>query len=168
MDDGTKRVIWGQFGAAIDMLENALLACPDSLWADRSSPPEFWYMVFHTLFWLDYYLEGTPEGYAPPSGYPMTELDPEGAMPGRVYSKAELQEYLRHGRRKCRAVVGSLTAERAAARCGFPRRDLSIAELLLYNARHVQHHAGQLNLILRQRTDSAPRWVARAGQPLAD
>jgi hypothetical protein len=27
--------------------------------------------------------------------------------------------------------------------------------------RHVQHHAGQLNQLLRQRTDVTPRWVAR-------
>jgi len=27
--------------------------------------------------------------------------------------------------------------------------------------RHVQHHAAQLNLILRQTIDSAPRWVAK-------
>ncbi len=27
----------------------------------------------------------------------------------------------------------------------------------------VEHHAAQLNLILRQRTDSSPRWVRRAG-----
>ena len=29
------------------------------------------------------------------------------------------------------------------------------------NLRHVQHHTAQLNLLLRQRTDSAPRWVSR-------
>jgi hypothetical protein len=39
---------------------------------------------------------------------------------------------------------------------------MSFAELLLDNMRHVQHHAAQLNLILRQKTDSAPRWVATA------
>jgi hypothetical protein len=32
---------------------------------------------------------------------------------------------------------------------------------MLYNLRHVQHHAAQLNLILRQVTDSAPDWVGR-------
>jgi hypothetical protein len=36
-----------------------------------------------------------------------------------------------------------------------------VAELFLYNLRHVQHGAAQLNLILRQAIDSAPRWVAR-------
>jgi hypothetical protein len=32
--------------------------------------------------------------------------------------------------------------------------------------RHVQHHAAQLNLILRQQIDSAPRWVVKAKSPL--
>ncbi len=33
---------------------------------------------------------------------------------------------------------------------------------MLENAmRHVQHHAAQLNLILRQKIDSAPGWVSR-------
>jgi len=30
----------------------------------------------------------------------------------------------------------------------------------------VQHHAAQLNLILRQTIDSAPRWVAKTRTPL--
>jgi hypothetical protein len=36
------------------MLENALLAAPEELWSDRSQQPEFWYLVYHTLFWLDF------------------------------------------------------------------------------------------------------------------
>ena len=30
--------IFGSSRAAIDMLEDALLACPDELWSDRSQP----------------------------------------------------------------------------------------------------------------------------------
>jgi len=40
--------------------------------------------------------------------------------------------------------------------------DYSVLELLIYNLRHVQHHAAQLNLILRQDIDAAPEWVSRA------
>lgn len=29
----------------------------------------------------------------------------------------------------------------------------------MYNMRYVQHHAAQLNLILRQQTGSAPEWA---------
>jgi hypothetical protein len=34
MDDFWKTVLWQQFGAAIDMLENAVRACPDELWSN--------------------------------------------------------------------------------------------------------------------------------------
>ena len=62
---------------------------------------------------------------------------------------------------------------RIAERCAFDWLDLSIAELLLYNMRHVQHHAAQLNTLLRQHGTDAPRWVrqsardARTGQDRA-
>ena len=51
-----KRDVWRQFGAAIDMLDNAITACPDAVWDDRSRQPEFWYLAYHTLFFLDLYL----------------------------------------------------------------------------------------------------------------
>ena len=39
---------------------------------------------------------------------------------------------------------------------------MNFAELPLYNMRHVQHHAAQLNLLLRQAADDAPLRVAAA------
>jgi DinB superfamily len=160
--DTWRQILWQQFGAAIDMLENALLACPDELWNDRRRRPEFWYVVYHTLFFLDLYLSGSLEGFTPPAPFNLDELDPAGRLPDRVYTKDELRMYLQHGRRKCRAAIDALTEETAHHRCGFEWLDVTVAELLLYNMRHVQHHAAQLNLILRQTTDSAPRWIAKA------
>ncbi len=154
-----RTILWQQFGSAILMLENAIVACPEEVWSDRSRQPEFWYVVYHTLFFLDLYLSGTTEGFTPPAPYNLDELDPRGLMPERVYTKVELQDYLRHGREKCRSVIEALTEERAAEPCRFAWGEMSFAELLLDNMRHVQHHTAQLNLILRQRTDSAPRWV---------
>jgi hypothetical protein len=51
-----KKIIWHQFGAAIDMLENAVIACPDDVWGNRIEHSEFWYITFHALFYLDLYL----------------------------------------------------------------------------------------------------------------
>ena len=34
MDISLKTVIWQQFGAEIDMLDNTLRACPDQLWRE--------------------------------------------------------------------------------------------------------------------------------------
>ena len=162
METPWKAIVWSQFGAAIDMLENALVACPDELWSDRSRRPEFWYVVYHTLFYLDLYLSGSVEGFVPPAPFTLDELDPEGLVPDPPYTKDELRTYLEHGRRKCRATIEALTDEDARRRCNFEWVDVTGAELLLYNMRHVQHHAAQLNLLLRQTIDSAPRWVVKA------
>jgi hypothetical protein len=161
VDTFWKTILWQQFGAAIDMLENALLACPDELWSDRSRRPEFWYVVYHTLFYLDLYLSGSVEGFTPPAPFTLEDLDPAGLLPERPYTKSELHAYLEHGREKCRTTIEALTDEKARRLCEFEWLDVNEAELMLYNMRHVQHHAAQLNLILRQTIDSAPRWVAR-------
>ena len=157
-----KRIVWSQFGAAMDMLENAIGMAPPKVWGDGSKPMEFWYVAYHTIFFLDYYLSDTSEGFEPPAPFTLSELDPEGIPPERVYSKEELLGYLAHGREKCRRVLAALTDEAAAAPCRFERREMSVMELHLYNMRHVQHHAAQLNLLLRQTIDSAPGWVGKA------
>jgi len=162
MESTLKSIIWNQFGAATDSLENAIAACPENLWSDRSQRPEFWYVAYHTLFFLDYYLSDSEEGFTPPAPFTLDELDPAGIIPERPFTKDELQTYLIHGRRKCHTTIENLTDEIAYQRCGFERKSFSVLELLLYNMRHVQHHTAQLNLILRQKTDSAPRWVSTA------
>jgi hypothetical protein len=169
MDTTWRTVLWQQFGAAIDMLENAVRACPDELWrvrlwgdhSERESS-EFWYVVYHTLFWLDLYLSGSVEGFAPPAPFMLDELDPAGLLPERPYAKDELQTYLEHGRKKCRATIEALTDEKARQRCKFSWGEVSFAALLLDNMRHVQEHAAQLNMTLGQKTGSASRWVAQA------
>ena len=166
MDADLKELLWQQFGASIDMLENALRACPDELWNERERQPEFWYTVFHTLFFLDFYLSESRASFQPPAPFTLDELDPGGILPERVYTKDELQSYLEHGRSKCRSVIDGLTQEKAHERRVFGSLEVSLLELLLYNMRHVQHHAGQLNLILRQQVDAAPGWVSKAQTPV--
>jgi hypothetical protein len=163
MHEMWKEAIWQQFGASIDMLANAMDACPDDVWGDRGAQPEFWYLTYHTLFWLDLYLGGTSEGYEPPEPFGLEEMDPAGVLPPRVYSKNELMSFLLACRNRCKLVIDRMDEHSAAKICKFGRREQPFAELLMYNMRHVQHHAAQLNLLLRQRVGSAPEWVGRAG-----
>src|SRR5436190_6151093 len=118
MDTTFRAIIWRQFGAAIDMLENALLACPNDLWSDRSQRPEFWYLVYHTLFFLDLYLSDSVAEFVPPAPFTLDELDPAGVLPDQPYTKDQLQTYLEHGRKKCRSAIDALTDERGRQRCG--------------------------------------------------
>src|SRR5215467_6669724 len=174
MDPFWRTSLWQQFGAAIDMLDNALVACPDSLWRedvwhDPSVPSqgaEFWYVAYHALFWLDLYLSGSAEGFAPPAPITLEELDPDGALPARPYTREELRTYLAYARQKCHSALASLTAEQARQFVDIPwakGRDFSYLELHLYNMRHVQEHAAQLSVFLGQNAIHAgPSWIARA------
>ncbi|HEU4324518.1 MAG TPA: DinB family protein [Roseiflexaceae bacterium] len=167
-----REMVWRQFGAAIDTLGNALHACPDELWEEQLWPDQpgqwvaqgfskFWYLGYHALFWLDLYLTGTEEGFAPPAPFDLTEMR-EGEMPPRTYSRAELLNYLEHCRRRCQETLAGLSQEQASRVCSFGWGQMPFAELLLYNLRHVQEHAAQLHLFLGQRAGRPSRWVKQA------
>jgi hypothetical protein len=172
MDIIWKTMLWSQFGAAIDMFGNAMRACPDELWTahmwnDPAMQPEFsdfWYVAYHTLFWLDLYLSGSDEGFIPPAPYNLDELDPRGILPERCYTRDELLTYLEHCRQKCHDTIEQLTDEKAHRVCKFTwaKDGLSFAELLVDNMRHVQEHGAQMNMLLGQRLGVSTGWVARA------
>lgn len=170
MDTFLKTGIWQQFGASIDFLAQTINACPDTLWRaplwrTPNKPPElaqFWYVAYHTLFWLDLYLTGTEEGYLPPVPFTLIEQDDEGPIPERTYTKDDLLAFLKDCRQRCQDTIEALTEESARRQCVFGWGECSFLELLIYNLRHVHGHASQLNMLLGQNGVSAPDWVARA------
>ncbi len=174
MDNTLKTALAQQFGATIDMLEKVMIACPDQLWQahlwnDPQIPraSEFWYIAYHTLFWLDLYLSGSAAGFMPPAPFTLAELDPAGIIPERPFGKNELQNYLEHTRNKCQSTIDGLTDEKAQQRCTFPWGELTFAALLLDNMRHVQEHVAQLNMILGQKIGWSPAWITNARKTAA-
>jgi hypothetical protein len=171
MDTHLKTSIWQQFGAAIDFLAETMRACPDALWRAAlwqtpTAKPEraqFWYVAYHTLFWLDLYLTGAEEGFLPPPPFTLIEQDGDDPLPERAYTKDELLAYLNDCRQRCRATIEALTDETAQRRCRFGWGECSFLELLFYNMRHVHGHASQLNMLLGQCGISTRDWVAQAG-----
>lgn len=154
---------WEQFGAAIDMLGDAIKFCPDHLWTvvlwkdpEDERYGQFWFIAYHTLKWLDLFLTGTMEGFAPPSPFL------QGALPEQPYTKDEILTYLAACREKCQLTLEGLTDERAQQRCVFEWMEPSFLELQLYSMRHVQEHTAQLSLVLGQHDVMGPDWVARA------
>ncbi len=153
-----KESLWKQFGATIDMLGNAIAACPEHLWDTDS---KFWYNAYHCLFYLDYYLTTEPKSFTPPFPYTLSEFDPDGLMPERTYTQAELLDYLAFCKTKCQNLIVSFTEETVTRRWANEYRNYTLFEIVLYNMRHVQHHAAQLNLLLRQGNVEPPRWVSQ-------
>ena len=162
-----RSAVWRQFGAAIDMLDDALRDCPDELWTTELWPEPgvpgfsaFWYLAFHTLFWLDCCVSGRPDAFAPPEPFGVEEFDPAGKLPPRVYTRAELRDYLAYCRRKTRETIAAASDEQLerSSRTG-GRTALPFGELLVYTMRHVQEHTAQLNMLLGQRSRQVAGWV---------
>lgn len=154
-----RNALASQLAASIQAMENSITACPPNVWGERIGPHEFWYLVYHTAFWLDCYSTSTPESYVPPAPYTLGEMDPAGVYPERVYTKDEMLAFLAHSRTRALRELLALTPESAAERWRFYSYDLSRFEAFLNTNRHVQHHVGQLQLLLRQGGAQPPRWV---------
>ncbi len=166
-----QEAIGHQFTTALDMLREAIDKCPDALWDDRTDGTPFWHIAYHTLFFADFYLSDTDKDFVPqgfhvehyhflPGDY--GEWGGVVGTPDEAYSRAQLQGYCDHCRVKCERVFGGLTDERANELCGFHwYHPLNVGQFLLNNLRHVQHHAGQLALILRRRAGIGVEWLGR-------
>ena len=165
-------MLWRQFGAAIDSFGNALRDCPDELWEAQlwqDQPDQwvaqgfsaFWYLCYHTLFWLDLYLTGAEEGFTPPAPFDLVEMEADEVLP-RTYTRQELLGYLADCRSRCQATISAMSPEQANRLCSFAWGEVPFAELQLYNLRHVQEHAAQLHLFLGQQAGRSTDWVARA------
>jgi hypothetical protein len=155
--------LWQQFGAAIDMLEDAIRLCSDQLWTavlwkdtDDVRYSQFWFVAYHTLFWLDLFLTGSQEGFVPPPPFI------RGALPEQPYTKEQILAYLGQCRSRCQSTIGALTEEKAHQRCVFEWMQPSFLELQLYSMRHVQEHAAQLSLVLGQHDVTGFDWIASA------
>ncbi|MEW5830622.1 MAG: DinB family protein [Chloroflexota bacterium] len=166
------QMLWRQFGAAIEDLGNVLRDCPDELWEERlwdDQPDQwvadgfstFWYLGYHTLFWLDLYLTGAEEGFTPPVPFDLVEMEAGETLP-RTYTREELLRYLDHCRRRCQETIDTLSPGQANRLCRFPWGELPFAELLLYDLRHVQEHTAQLRMFLGQQAGKSAAWTSRA------
>lgn len=155
-----KEMLWRQFAVTIDSFGEALRNCPDELWEKRLWEDEpdqwvaagfsaYWYLCYHTLFWLDLYLTGAEEGFTPPKPFDLVEMEANEVLP-RTYSREEMLGYLKSCRQKTQDTITTLSVERANRVCRFPWGELPFAELLLYTMRHVQEHAAQLHMFLGQ------------------
>lgn len=172
-----KQTLWQNFGAAIDMLKNAISAYPDDLW---HSETKFFYLSYHTVIFLDYYLTIPARDFLPALPYTITpEIElPSGAVddviPNEYYSKQAMLSYLLSIRAKGKELITHAPAHKLSARwideadihlhglCSSIVVNYTVLEILFYNLRHVQHHVAQLNLLLRQKTGAAPDWISLA------
>jgi hypothetical protein len=167
MNESLQEILWNEFGAALQMLEDVIVACPAEVWGSDLKEDQFWFLAYHTLIWTDFYSSESTADFRPPKPFSLGEIL-IGHLPERVYSKDELLRYLEFDFEKSRHLIRSLTPEKAEQRFVCEFKKFNLLELVIYNTRHVQHHAAQLNMLLRQRVGEPPGWSSLPKRGLYD
>jgi len=111
------------FEEALRLLQAAVTDCPDDLWEtdlwpDAPTAPSPhgglegsapWFLAYHALTVLDYDLTADFERWAPPQPFD----DNTWSMPNRVFTRAEVLDYIEHCRTKVSRTLDALTDESA-------------------------------------------------------
>lgn len=165
-----RSILWNQFGAAVDMLTNCIHTVPDDYFDTHKRA---YYIAYHSVIFLDYYSSFPPSGFSPRLSFTQqaTDLRPpesiDDLIPDKLYSKAELLNYINEIRSKCRILISTISEERLQTRFteGSESGDMDcpFLEIFLYNMRHTAHHVGQLSLLIRQDLNQHVEWSFREG-----
>jgi uncharacterized damage-inducible protein DinB len=153
------QVIQSQYHAALTMLENSIKDCPMSLWEDKTYKNQYWQIAFHTLYYTHYYLSDFKKSFEPWEKYRKDHqyLRPNSsALVIEAYSQQDVLEYLKFCRKQVTERIPITKLDNPSGLEWLPTTKL---ELLLYNLRHVQHHAGQLIDRLRISADISSDWI---------
>lgn len=165
MLDVFKELIVNQYEAAFCTLNACIDRCPEIAWNSPVGETEFCQVAFHTLFFADFYLGQDEESFRRQPFHrenaqffrDYEEL--EDRKPELFYDKPSIKRYLKYCRDKASDVIAAETTETLNARAAFKGREFSRAELHVYNIRHIQNHAAQLNLRLSLDHNEDIVWV---------
>lgn len=144
--------IQSQFLAALAMLEQVIVKCPDPIWDAPGDKDKFWNKAYHALFYAHLYLQETEKHFQPWEKH----HDPDNGEP---FTQAEVLEYLAFVQNQVRERVPQLDLE---AESGFHWLPFNKLELQIYNIRHIQQHAGELFERLGTRENIELNWVGIA------
>ena len=143
------KVIESQYLAALEMLKEVVVKCPEAIWDASGDVDPCWRLAYHSLFYVHLYLQDTEQDFRPWEKH----HDPDGDVP---FSQAEVLEYLAFTQKHVQERVPQLNLQAAS---GFDWLPFDKLELQLYNIRHVQQHAGELYERLGSRAAINLDWV---------
>jgi hypothetical protein len=164
-----QEVLRSQYLASLEMIEDAVRNCPDAQWDDPEAGNPFWHVAYHALFYAHLYLANGESDFR---GRPYHRMNSQflGTLPWPPHEKVEVGEpYGKDVVLDYAAFCEGYVAERLpvmdlAAPSRYSWVPFSTGELMIYNIRHIQHHAGQLADRLRRSADLGVAWIPAGGK----
>jgi hypothetical protein len=155
-----KETIKSQYYASLEMLKQAIEACPESLWYGPEPRNPFWHTAYHVLFYTHFYLQTSEDDFVPwekhREVYVSLGSSGERSESEEPFSKEEILAYHELCREQVEEKVTSLDLE---AQSGFSWLPFDKLELQIYSIRHIQQHTGELYERLGTNRDIELGWV---------
>ena len=83
-----RQVIQSQYLAALAMLKQAIVSCPQPVWDSPDDKFKFWSKAYHTVFFVHFYLQDAEKDFVEWEKH----HDPDGDIP---FTKEEVLEYFK-------------------------------------------------------------------------
>jgi hypothetical protein len=155
-----------QIGAAFKMLENVINNANDTTWTSRLNNMPFWQICYHVLWYTDFYFHANQETFRPQSfdmeGIKNYWIKPDSQMienQKHPISKKDMLFYCNYGRQKAQQFIDGIDVTYFTTPSPFEWHGFPKIDIVDYNIRHLQHHIGQLDIILRREQDIGNPWI---------
>jgi len=155
-----------QIGAAFKMLEHVIDNANDKTWTARINNMPFWQICYHVLWFTDFYFHADQATFQP-QGFDMEGIHnywikPDSQMienQKRPISKSNMKTYCTYAKQKANHFIESIDESYFTTPSPFEWHGFPKIDLVDYNLRHLQHHVGQLDIILRREQNIGNPWI---------
>jgi hypothetical protein len=152
-----------QFFSCYHMLETLVDVCPDEVWFRRYGDVPFWYQVYHTIYFVDYWfrVDYTATDFLVMRFDERIPPEFEWEIPADVsLSRAQMQAYLARIREKLNRIFSDLTDEALSRQVLPEQANMTLLDVVFTQARHVMYNIGYCNGILRANDLPESDWYA--------
>ena len=158
-----------QIGAAFKMLEHVIDNANDSTWTARINNMPFWQICYHVLWFTDFYFHADQASFQPQSfdmeGIHNYWIKPDSQMienQKHPISKSTMRAYCTYAEQKANQFIQNINDTYFTDPSPFEWHGFPKIDLIDYNLRHLQHHVGQLDVLLRREQNIGNPWIMHA------
>jgi hypothetical protein len=159
-----KQTLRNQMLAALATLNQCMQNCPADEWQKSHNDAPFSQVLFHTLFYTDFYLSPNEHEFKLQLFHRQNKAifrdyeEFEYKKSEQIYTREEILVYLKFCHDKINKYFDEIKDSNLSEK--YSAKNMTFMELSIYNTRHIQHHAAQLGLRIQQVTGKELKWIS--------
>lgn len=154
---------FNQLDSSMRMLQTLVEVCNDNVWYQTYNGLPFWYHVYHVAYFIDYWLRPDFDNNNFKSMVFDERIPPEFEHPvdsSLFITRADMLEYINRLFAKVKLFFSLLDDNRLAVPVIEGQENLTYADVIMTQIRHIMYNIGYLNGILRSLGLPESDWYA--------